>query len=179
MRVVIVLALALFFAIPAQAQDQKVQQPQSGAAMKVGDAIALRNALMAATGGHDKIVGQGTSTQTVAHAQLYDIDNNARWAMNDDIVALNTVLDGIDLTVKQLRDDVVKHNGDAPFPAKDSDWTLQQQRLMKKFNDDYAALMASTRDFPALTHVKRGDFHEPLPGEAIVPMEQAGIIDRQ
>lgn len=157
---------------PAHADDKKT------APMKVGDAIALRNALMVAVGGHDKIVGQGTSTQSVAHAQLYDIDRNARWNMNDDIIALNTVLIGVDADVKQMRDAAVKANGDAPFPDETKDQTPAQRMLMKKFNDDYAALMNTGRDFPALAHVKRDDFKEAMPGEVIVPMEQAGLIDK-
>jgi hypothetical protein len=177
MRLLKLLAVAALAALvtlsSAHAEDKKT------VAMKVGDAIALRDALKAAVGTHDKIIGQGTSSQAVAPNQLYDIDATARWTLNDDILALNTVLDGVDLTEKQLRDAIIKDNGGAPLPTKAADLTSQQQKLIKDFNDKIFDLRDSPRDFPALAHIKRGDLKEAMPGDITVPMERAGILDRQ
>ena len=159
--------LCLVLCQSASADDKKPTP------VKISDVIMLRNALIAATGGHDKIVGQNT----IAHNQLYDIDNNARWAMNDDIQILTPLITAIDKTIQEIRTKALAANNGAPIPDKVDEQTSAQKILVQKFNEDYVALLNQTRELPALTHIKRADFKEPLPSEIIVPLQQAGIID--
>lgn len=176
MKVLIAALAALTIAGPlAAAQVSENPPPAKTETITVGKAIALRNALINATGYHDKVVGQGAS-QSMARV-MYDIESTARWALNDDINALTPMLIGIDKTLNEMRAKLVADNGGTPLPDKADDQTLDQRKLLQKFNDDFQALQNSSRDVPALFHVRRGDFKEPLPGEVITAMLQAGIID--
>ncbi len=167
---------ALVIAGPlAAAQVSEYPPPAKTESITVAKAIALRNALVAATGLHDKIVGQGAS-QAAARV-MYEIDSTARWALNDDINALTSMLGGVDKTLNEMRAQMITNNGGVPLPDKAEDQSVAQKKLLQKFNDDFQALMNTSRDVAVLFHVRRGDFKEPLPGEIIAPMQQAGIID--
>lgn len=168
---IIALVASLIFSQPGVADDKK--HPE----IRIRDVIALRDALVAVTTGHDKIIGQNTSSATVAHGQLYDIDNNARWALNDNIQALTPMLSSVDKTVKEMRTGVLTANGGLPIPDKAEDQTKGQKLLLQKFTEEVNGLLDQTRELPTLAHVKRADFKEPIPSEIIVPMQQAGILD--
>jgi hypothetical protein len=141
----------------------------------ISKAITLRNALVIVTGPHEKVVGQGAS-QSIARV-LYEIDATARWALNDDLNALNAMLGGVDKTLNEMRQKLITDNGGVPLPEKAEDQTVEQKRLLQKFNDDYLELTSSTREVAALFHVRRSDFKEPIQGDAMSIMLQAGIID--
>jgi hypothetical protein len=158
-------------AYAAQAADNP--PPANTELIVVSKAIALANACAAVTGFHDETVGQGASQRVISAP--YSISADTRWALTDNIGALNAVIETTQKVQRQLvadaeaknggplklkKEAVVDANGNITVPAVPSP---EQEAL----NKELQKVMDSERPVAKLFHIKRADLklgENPIPG---------------
>jgi hypothetical protein len=129
----------------------------------VSKAVALANAIAAVTGLHDETVGQGASARPVS--MPYNISADTRWALTDDLGALNAVIESVQKKQRATIDAAEKLNGGPLKPKKEA--VLNSNGVVVTaaelsdaqiaLNADLQKLMDSEVSVAKLFHIKRGD----------------------
>ena len=178
----VALGLAPTFALAAQASDnQPVGQTET---IQVSKAIALANAIAAVTGTHDEIIGQGASARAVQ--MPYEMSADTRWALTDDLGALNAVIESAQKKQKATIDAAEKLNGGPLKPKKDAVLNssggvvaaAEPSDAQTALNADLQKLMDSDAPVAKLFHIKRNDLKlsdNPIPGMTLDALKP--IID--
>ena len=151
-------------ALSAQASTNP--PPAQTELIRVSKAVAMRNALMLLTGVHDVIIGRGDN-KNVARV-MYEIEPLARDHLNDDIAALNALLEPTQKTLNDFAKQASDSNGGQPLP--DADLSPAQKSIQRTLNGKVQEIMDSMKLVAALVHISRGNLKEPVPGEIEVPL---------
>jgi hypothetical protein len=166
MKIVIAAASLIVISTPLAAAQVSANPPAAQTEqIQVKKALAMHNQLILLTGLHDVIVGS-SNAKSVARV-MYDIEPRARDHLNDDIAALNALLEPTQKTVNDFIKQANDANG-AQLP--DADLSPKQKELAKKRDDAVNDIMDSMKPVAVLIHILRGDLKEPVPGEVVTPL---------
>jgi hypothetical protein len=165
--------------------------PAQTETIQVRKAVALANAIAAVTGLHEEIVGQGANQRSVM--MPYSLSADTRWALTDDLSALNAMIETAQKVQKQI---VADAEAKAPDDAKDEAGHLKAKKPpvldaagkmiadavpspeQVALNDELQRIMDSERPVAKLFHVKRADLKladNPIPGVTLDALKP--IID--
>lgn len=150
----------------AAAQVSDHPPPAHTELIQVSKAVAMRNALTLLTGVHDVIIGRGDN-KSVARV-MYEIEPLARDHLNDDIAALNALMEPTQKTINDFIKQATDANGGQPLP--DADLSPTQKTIQRTLNGKVQEIMDSMKLVAALVHISRGNLKEPVPGEIEVPL---------
>jgi hypothetical protein len=169
-------------ALAAQVSDN----PPTGQTeiIQISKAVALANSIAAVTGLHDEVVGQGASAHAVS--MPYAISAETRWALTDDLGALNAVIEQAQKKQKATVDAAEKLNGGplkpkTPAVLNANGVVITPAELSDAqiaLNADLQKLADSEVSVAKLFHIKRGDLKlndNPIPGMTLDAMRP--IID--
>ena len=171
----------------AQVHSQ-AEIPASTDTIKVSIAISLANAIAAVTGYHEEIVGQGASAKTI---QLpYDLSADTRWALNDDLNALNALIRNAQSIQQTMSQEAETKNGGPLKPKKEATLDAsgnvvtpaEPSDAQIKLNKDLQSLMDSNKPVNKLLRIKRSDLKlgtNAIPGVTLSVLTDpaTGIVD--
>lgn len=110
-------ATALAFTAAPAIAAEKSSDPSAAQTEMItpNRAFELFNALVAITGAHDELAGQGASQHTVAVS--YDLSGDTLWALTDDINILQNFVKEVQTVARAMRSKAETDNG-GPWPGE-------------------------------------------------------------